>query len=277
MVGDYIFTDKAFVQNLSTNRNVFQKIYDEVKYLCRVAVAGSKEARQLEQVKKTMAEVYRGTKGKVDSEKFSLDKDKKIKHTKKNRYSETETLFLIWENSSAPEGELKKFSRFGKTRYYQKTESGCVELSRAQYNERIGENAENTYRRAEREIGEAYDSYESSTGTVFGHYNGDRNSGRASTVFGQAFAEELRNDTGRGQRRTARDNYRDDIRNEIEASDDSDAFSVTFSNDYATIRNFMKEGDTGERDSDIQYSLSGINIDKYSLSAAGTEDIAPIG
>jgi len=75
LVGDYLFTDKDFVQSLSTqNRNVFQKIYDEVKYLCRVAVAGSKEARQLEQVKKTMAEVYRGAKGaaKQDGVKYSL-------------------------------------------------------------------------------------------------------------------------------------------------------------------------------------------------------------
>jgi len=60
LVGDYIFTDKDFVRKLSTeNRNVFQKIYDEIKYLCKVATAGSKEARELEKVKKTFAEVYR--------------------------------------------------------------------------------------------------------------------------------------------------------------------------------------------------------------------------
>lgn len=60
LVGDYIFTDKAFVQKLSTeNRNIFQKIYDEIKYLCKVATAGSKEARELEKVKKIFADVYR--------------------------------------------------------------------------------------------------------------------------------------------------------------------------------------------------------------------------
>ena len=32
LVGDYLFTDAEFVSNLSANhRNVFQKIYDEVK------------------------------------------------------------------------------------------------------------------------------------------------------------------------------------------------------------------------------------------------------
>ena len=60
LVGDYLFTDKAFVQKLSTeNRNVFQKIFDEIKYLCKVVTAGSKEAKQLEKVKKIFEEAYR--------------------------------------------------------------------------------------------------------------------------------------------------------------------------------------------------------------------------
>ena len=69
LVGDYIFTDTDFIHNLSTNhRNVFQKIYDEVKYLYKVATAGSKEARELERVKKLFDEAYRGaTKNTADS------------------------------------------------------------------------------------------------------------------------------------------------------------------------------------------------------------------
>ncbi len=60
LVGDYLFTDEKFVRNLSVNNhNVFQKIYDEIKYLCKVAAAGSKEARQLEKVKKTFEQIYR--------------------------------------------------------------------------------------------------------------------------------------------------------------------------------------------------------------------------
>lgn len=46
LVGDYIFTDSEFINRLSVeNRNVLEKIYDELKYLCRVATAGSKELR----------------------------------------------------------------------------------------------------------------------------------------------------------------------------------------------------------------------------------------
>ena len=60
LVGDYLFTDPDFINNLSTkHRNVFEKIYDEIKYLCKVATAGSDEARKLEKVKKAFEDAYR--------------------------------------------------------------------------------------------------------------------------------------------------------------------------------------------------------------------------
>ncbi len=60
LVGDYLFTDPDFVNRLSTeNRSLFQKLFDEIKYLCRIATAGSKEARQLEKVKHTFEQAYR--------------------------------------------------------------------------------------------------------------------------------------------------------------------------------------------------------------------------
>lgn len=75
MVGDYLFTGSDFVSNLSTNhRNVFQKVYDEIKYLCKVATAGSKEAWQLEKVKKVFEDAYRADapKNNDDGVKYSL-------------------------------------------------------------------------------------------------------------------------------------------------------------------------------------------------------------
>ena len=60
LVGEYLFTDEAFVKHLSVeHRNVFQRIYDEIKYLMKVVTAGSKEARQLEAVKHTFEKMYR--------------------------------------------------------------------------------------------------------------------------------------------------------------------------------------------------------------------------
>lgn len=74
LVGDYIFTDTDFVNNLSTNhRNVFQKIYNEIKYLYKVATAGSKEARELEKVKKIFDEAYRNSKNaEITDTKYSI-------------------------------------------------------------------------------------------------------------------------------------------------------------------------------------------------------------
>lgn len=85
LVGDYLFTDSKFINNLSVNnRNVFQKLYDEVKYLCKVATAGSKEARELESVKKAFEEAYRqsaqNTKNTAENSgvKYSISKTSKI-------------------------------------------------------------------------------------------------------------------------------------------------------------------------------------------------------
>ena len=60
LVGDYLFTDENFIRSLSTEQpGVFKKVYDEIKYLCKVATAGSKEARELEKIKKTFSDIYR--------------------------------------------------------------------------------------------------------------------------------------------------------------------------------------------------------------------------
>lgn len=60
LVGDYIFSDAEFVKNLSvSNRNIFEKVYDEIKYFCKVAKAGSKEEKQLLKVKKAFEDAYR--------------------------------------------------------------------------------------------------------------------------------------------------------------------------------------------------------------------------
>lgn len=80
MVGEYVFTDADFVRNLSVNhRNVFQKVFDEIKYLWKVATAGSKEARELERVKKLFEEAYRenGQKNTAETSgaKYDLSRD----------------------------------------------------------------------------------------------------------------------------------------------------------------------------------------------------------
>ena len=87
LVGEYVFTDPDFVNDLATkNRNVFQQVYDEIKYMLKIATAGSKEARELEQAKRIFEKAWKEsihskqtkTVTEEDAEpKYSLVHDKK--------------------------------------------------------------------------------------------------------------------------------------------------------------------------------------------------------
>ena len=73
LVGEYLFTDSDFINSLSTNKpNVFKKIYEEIKYLYKLATAGSKEARELEKVKRTFDKVYKESKTVGEDTKYSI-------------------------------------------------------------------------------------------------------------------------------------------------------------------------------------------------------------
>lgn len=69
LVGEYIFSDMDFVRNLSTkNPNVFQKVYNEIKYMLKVATTGSDVEKQLLKAKKIFEDVYRDTKRNTSEE-----------------------------------------------------------------------------------------------------------------------------------------------------------------------------------------------------------------
>lgn len=56
----YLFRYSDFINSLSTEQpNLFKKIYNEIKYLYKVAIAGSKEARELEKVKRAFEQAYK--------------------------------------------------------------------------------------------------------------------------------------------------------------------------------------------------------------------------
>ena len=72
LVGDFLFTDLDYVKKLSVeNRNVFQKIWDEIKYLAKVATTGSKEGRELARLEKAFADIYREG-GNAKGTKYSI-------------------------------------------------------------------------------------------------------------------------------------------------------------------------------------------------------------
>ena len=60
LLGEYIFNDENFIKHLSTaDRNVFQKVYDTIKYMCKIATAGSEEKRLLEKAKHEFEKAWR--------------------------------------------------------------------------------------------------------------------------------------------------------------------------------------------------------------------------
>ena len=62
-----------------------------------------------------------------------VERDEQKRYNKRSRYSESETLFLQWANGPSPAGETKRFTRFGEHRFYEKSVSGCVEITASQY------------------------------------------------------------------------------------------------------------------------------------------------
>ena len=57
LVGDYLFSDKAFIDRLVGNRTLFQKVWDEVKYLCKVATG--KELTEIEKVNREFERAWK--------------------------------------------------------------------------------------------------------------------------------------------------------------------------------------------------------------------------
>ena len=136
LVGDYLFTDADFIHNLSTsNRNVFEKIYDEIKYMYKVATAGSQEARELEKVKKLFEDAYRG-----ETKNTAKDGGGKLSLSGTNKdgvevYETSQAIMdLTWDERKAKylevmkkeyRGRTAKFERNGHY-YYAKFDQGSV-------------------------------------------------------------------------------------------------------------------------------------------------------
>ncbi len=120
----------------------------------------------------------------------------KKRYNKSGNWSETETLFMQWENGSAPVGEVKRFYRFKKAHYYEKTADGCVEITRAEYDERSDFDAENTHTRIQRQISGIADTNGDTEGNGVRHFDSNRNAAGAEILSRHTVGERLRNDTG---------------------------------------------------------------------------------
>lgn len=118
LIGDYIFTDEAFIRNLSANnQNLFQKMFNEVKYLVKSATAGSTEEKQLLKVKKLFEDAYReniSAKERDGIVKFSLGVEQYLdsysEHQKENWKNSKK--IVLFEN----ETQLRDFVEKAKNR-----------------------------------------------------------------------------------------------------------------------------------------------------------------
>lgn len=86
LVGDFLFNDEQFIENLAVkNRNVFQKIYDYIKHIYKVATAGTEEAKALENLKYQFDKVYKTISAESNTDtKYSIAGKEGMKNAIKN-------------------------------------------------------------------------------------------------------------------------------------------------------------------------------------------------
>lgn len=118
LIGDYLFTDEKFVNNLSTkNPNIFKKIYEEIKYLVKVATAGSKEAKELEKVKRIFEKAYRKTSdSKTGNDVVNYSITEPFVDDKGNQYKAAVLLDTNFFNGLSPRNWGKKLKTFVENR-----------------------------------------------------------------------------------------------------------------------------------------------------------------
>ena len=91
LVGDFLFSDSEYISRLSVeNRNLFQRLYDEVKHLFKLATAGSREARELERVMRDFERLYHKGGKSQTANKHSLAMVEKVQ-PKSDKWSRTHT------------------------------------------------------------------------------------------------------------------------------------------------------------------------------------------
>lgn len=112
LIGEYLFTDEQFVKGLSAKEpNIFRKIYEYIKHVAKMATAGSKEARELEKVKrsfdKAYKEVYKATKQGKETN-LAAKGEGSVKYLISPKY---EADFDNWFKSTSPEQRRKDGGR----------------------------------------------------------------------------------------------------------------------------------------------------------------------
>jgi len=121
LVGELLFTDQSFVENLSVQQpNVFQKIYNYIKHVYKMATAGSQEAKQLEKIKyqfdqawkkqgKTIKEGVKYSKGEAtDNQGRTLTKEQQEYFKDSKARDENGNLEVVYHGTNSEFNIFKK-------------------------------------------------------------------------------------------------------------------------------------------------------------------------
>ena len=133
IVGDYLFTDQQFVNQIHTqDRNLFQRIYDEIKHLIKMATAGSKEARQLEQLKhsfeKAMRENKQSSKSEVSQTTTQESKSNLATEVESNTQEKEKQVTKIEKKETKKEETVKETKKVEKKEERVETNIGAIPI-----------------------------------------------------------------------------------------------------------------------------------------------------
>ena len=129
LVGDYLFSDPDFIKNLLTeDKNLFHKIWREIKDLLKIVTPGTKEAKRLEKVEREFKKVFDEFKvynedakaNKNNSTKYdlSLDNQQNLVYNEKrgDDYARTDEFRKLQaESQGMSEEELRGYHRGDRT------------------------------------------------------------------------------------------------------------------------------------------------------------------
>lgn len=121
LVGDYVFNDKGFIDHLAKDRNVFQRVWDEIKYMAKIVKAGSEQAKQLERVKREFERAYReANKANNGADGTSLSLTGKNKDGIEVYETSQTVMDLTWDERKAKYLEVMKKEYLGRTAKFER-------------------------------------------------------------------------------------------------------------------------------------------------------------
>ena len=290
IVGDYLFTDKAFVEQLATKEpNVFQKIYNRIKELVEL-VTSNKEKRQLIELKRTFEEALNNAKKnsvettnkqvveqtKDNSTTEALSNTQKIENTPKEdkvgeKISQTEQKTEVQEDIAPVKEEVKteivvsdKTDNLGRTL----TEAQLEFFKDSKVRDENG-NLLTMYHGTSGGGFTAFDPYASSIGLF----------GQGSYFTDNKSVAESYTEKGKGNNKQVYEVYLN-ITNPIDmdAQGDVEAWTKAFSGMDGDIGRFLESG-TNEQiyRSALEYFDDGNEYDKYEISGMMIEAIEKMG